>query len=221
METSILPIGSIETHHSLPLETDTIIAEELSSLIKEKLKDIDITILPSIKESPIRSTSESPGAVNKKPEDFINSVLDSARDCRTKSLFILSGHWGNQLKASLIIAGGRIQDELKIDVYILDYLKAVPKEILESEHPEIEHAGETEISIMLALHPEAVKNTYKELKPNYPEQKSKYIYGAFTKNDLKTLQYWGEPSKASAEKGKLIIEKVIDALSDTIRKKVK
>jgi creatinine amidohydrolase len=215
MEISILPIGSIEAHGPhLPLETDTIIAEELSKRIKEKLKIA--VVLPSIKKSPIRATRDSLGSVNESPEDFMNAVFASARKCRTKKLFILSGHWGNQLRASLTLAGNRIQEELGIDVYIFDYPKAVPPEILESENPEIEHAGEAETSEMLALCPKSVKEVYKKLKPNYLTTKPKYIFQAFTKNDLKTLQYWGEPAKASAEKGKIIIGRVVDVLSKAV-----
>lgn len=218
---SILPIGSVESHGPhLPLETDTIIAEELSKRIKEKLKGIDVAILPSIKKSPIRATKNSPGSVNESSEDFMDSVFDAAKKCRTKTLFILSGHWGNQLRASLTLVGNKIQEKLGIDVYIFDYLKAVPLEILESEHPGIEHAGEIETSEMLALYPKRVKEVYKELKPNYPKPQSKHIFQAFTKKDL-TLQYWGEPAKASAEKGRIIVESIVDRLSETIRNMIK
>jgi len=222
MKTTLLPIGSIESHGPhLPLETDTIIAEELSKIVKEKLRDIEVTILHSIKKSPIRATRDSPGSINETPLDFIDSVFETAKKCRTETLFILSGHWGRSLKASLSIACSKIHEELGIDVYILDYFKAIPLEILESEHPKIEHAGETETSEVMALHPEMVEDVYKELKTNYPEPMPKCIYQAFTKNDLKTLQYWGEPAKASADKGKIIIEKVTDALSETIKQKLK
>jgi creatinine amidohydrolase/Fe(II)-dependent formamide hydrolase-like protein len=196
------------------------IAEELCKRIKEKL-EFEIAILPSIKKSPMRATRKSPGSAHLPPVKFQELVFQAAEQSDAEVLIILAGHWGSLLKASLLLIAERIQEELGKDVYILNYLKAVPRKVLESRYPEIEHAGEIETSQMLALYPEKVSEVYKELKPNYPERSPKFIFACSRRDYPRNVEYWGEPAKASKQKGELIIKKVVESLSRTIEEIVK
>jgi len=78
------------------------------------------------------------------------------------------------------------------------------------------HAGEMETSMVLALRPELVKGRSKEEYPKFPKplvvkDKLKYWPGGV----------WGNPKKASVEKGdkavKLILKKLVDVV-DRIEK---
>ncbi len=85
-----------------------------------------------------------------------------------------------------------------------------------AETPNDSHAGELETSIMLYLSPELVKGRAPEEYPKIPrpfsvKDKVKYWPGGV----------WGNPQKASVEKGekamKLIVDKIVEIL-DKIEK---
>jgi creatinine amidohydrolase len=86
------------------------------------------------------------------------------------------------------------------------------KELSElADTPNDSHAGEIETSIVLALAPELVKGRSKEEYPHIPKpfvvkNKVKYWRGGV----------WGNPGKATVEKGEkainLIVKKIVDIL---------
>ena len=86
------------------------------------------------------------------------------------------------------------------------------KELSEiAETPNDYHAGELETSVVLYLSPELVKGRAKEEYPKIPKpfvikDKMKYWPGGV----------WGDPQKASAEKGRKAIELMVDKIAEII-----
>src|SRR4030065_747117 len=79
------------------------------------------------------------------------------------------------------------------------------------ETPNDYHAGELETSVVLYLFPELVKGRAKEEYPKIPKpfvikDKMKYWPGGV----------WGDPQKASAEKGRKAIELMVDKIAEII-----
>ena len=86
------------------------------------------------------------------------------------------------------------------------------KELSEiAETPNDYHAGELETSVVLYLSPERVKGRAKEEYPKIPKpfvikNKMKYWPGGV----------WGDPQKASAEKGRKAIELMVEKIAEII-----
>ena len=112
-------------------------------------------------------------------------------------------------------------EELKgAKIAVISPYDVLRKELSElAETPNDSHAGEIETSLVLALAPELVKGRSKE---EYPKMPKPFV----VKNKLRYWRggVWGNPGKASREKGeeaiRLIIQKVVDVI-DMIEKKSK
>jgi creatinine amidohydrolase/Fe(II)-dependent formamide hydrolase-like protein len=193
--------------------------------LKAELKEFDVELLPPIKVSPLVSTRDSPGSVDIPADKFINSLLVAFKGTDADLFVILTGHGGKKANACFALATQEIHEKRGIDVVALHYLDAIPKEMIQQKHPNCEHAGEVETSLMLAIAPDKVEDVYKKRRPNYPigrfdwkyPRYSKNVISMFRKGDLRTMAYWGEPAFASAAKGKKFLNIIVTELAGTIR----
>lgn len=135
-----------------------------------------------------------------------------------KNFILISGHGGGlHMNALKEVAEILVEEIRGVRIAVVSPYELLWKElsgIAETENDS--HAGEIETSVMLALRPELVKGTSKEEYPSFPKpmvvkDKLKYWPGGV----------WGNPGKASREKGEqviaLILEKIIDII-DMIEK---
>ncbi len=217
--TIVLPFGSVEEHGPhLPLGTDTFQMYEIAKLAAQKRP---LFVAPPVFYGLCRSTSEHPGTVSISGDTLKKITLDLLRAYYKQGLrnfLLLSGHAGGTHLAYLLDAGELFMketQEVKLAVAsILDLLKWGAQDILET--PEDSHAGEFETSLMLHFSPELVKGTAEEEYPRFPRpflvrNKRKFWPGGV----------WGNPAKASPEKGRLFAERlaaVIVRLADEIEK---
>lgn len=214
-KTVIIPIGSVEAHGPhLPLATDLYTIYEVCKLITEKAK---ILVAPPLYYGLCRSTKPLFGTISLKGETLksllLNIIFEFYRQ-GFKNFFILSGHAGGTHKAYLIDTAETFIEMYKdakffvADIYEL--LKPVLKEL---EIPESDsHAGEWETSLILYFKPELVKEGAFEDYPKFPKfrvvaEKEKYWSSGI----------WGNPLKASKEKGKILAEKLVEILLKEIR----
>ncbi len=213
-KTIIFPFGTVEEHgNHLPLNTDTLIIYEV---LKRVIKRRRVFLAPPIYYGVCTSTGQHPGTISITPETLRRLTYDIVRDAYKKGLrnfFLITGHGGGLHSSALKEAAENLVEELKgIKMAVLCPYDILYKELIEmAETPNDSHAGEIETSLVLALAPELVKGTSKEEYPNLPkpfvvENKLKYWRGGV----------WGNPQKASREKGektiKLIVNKIVDII---------
>lgn len=213
---AILPMGSTEYHECLPLETDWLVAQALAGGIVKKLPKMQIQILPVIKKSPLTSTRDQPGSVSQTPEKFMKEAYTIAKRTNAKTIYFLPGHMGRIMNACMNIIGEKICDSLHKDVFILDYTGAIPKNMLKQKKT-VEHAGESEVSLMLVIAPRTVSSKYKKQPACYPKPGPHCVFSAFHAGHKGKLRWWGEPSLASVEKGR----KIFDAITTQFAKVIK
>jgi len=211
-KTILIPFGSLEEHGPhLPLSTDTIQAYEIGK--KASLRT-PLFIAPPIHYGYCRSTSCHPGTVSISTATLKGLMKDIVRSfyCQGMRYFIiLSGHAGGSHRMTLQDAGEELITELseaKIAI-VIDYeiAKSVASDLIETEQDC--HAGEIETSRIMNSHPHLVKGVGKREYPDFPEDILVRDKRKFWPNGV-----WGDPSKASATKGELmenlIIEKIIE-----------
>jgi creatinine amidohydrolase len=213
-KTVLLPFGSVEEHgYHLPLSTDTIQAYEVGKAVS-KIKPIFIA--PPIHYGCCRSTSCHPGTISISTTTLQNLMIDIVRSLHSHGLtnfIILTGHAGGTHKMALIDAGEKLIEEMhniKLAVlteYDLAYNEG--KEIIETNGDA--HAGEIETSRIMHFYPDLVKGTGEREFPEFPP-------GIIVRNKRKFWAngVWGDPTKATPEKGRRINELVIRKLSEFI-----
>lgn len=210
--TLIIPFGTVEAHGDhLPLNTDTLIIREV---VKKTAEKINVFMAPPIQYGVCTSTSQHPGTIGITPETLRRIAFDIVRDAYKKGLrnFVLvSGHGGSIHVSALKEAGEVLKEELS-DIKIAAFViyEAVGKEADEiAETKGDSHAGELETSLVLHLAPRLVKGRSKEEYPKIPKpfivkDKVKYWPGAV----------WGNPEKATSEKGERLFNLMVDRLAE-------
>ncbi len=213
-KTLIIPFGTVEEHgRHLPLSTDTIIAVEVLRLVEEKRK---VFIAPPLHYGVCTTTRLHPGTISITPETLRRITLDMVRDSFQKGIknfILISGHGGGlHMNALKEVAEILVEEIRGVRIAVVSPYELLWKElsgIAETENDS--HAGEIETSVMLALRPELVKGTSKEEYPSFPKpivvkDKLKYWPGGV----------WGNPGKASREKGEQVIALILKKITDII-----
>jgi len=210
--TVLIPFGSTEEHGShLPLDTDTLHAIDVGRRLAETR---NIFVAPPIHYGVCRSTSEHPGTISITTETLKALTIDIVSGLYRQGLrnvILLSGHAGGTHMAALTDAGEKLlqmHPELKIAVLTEFMLVAkTGRQLIETAGDS--HAGEIETSRILHSHPHLVKGSAPREFPAFPS-------GILVRNKRKFWPggVWGDPGKATAEKGAELEKLVVAALSE-------
>lgn len=198
--TAVVVLGSTEEHGShLPLDTDTMQALHTARLAGKSAK---FFLCPPVHYGYCRSTRDHAGTISISPDTLRALIMDLGRSLHrngVRGIIFLSGHAGKIHMAAIEEAADRLVDELDglVAAVACEYhwAAALGREGL-IETRDDGHAGEIETSRIMAIAPDTVKGTSPEEYPNFPapfivrEKLSAWPGGV-----------WGDPSKASAEKG--------------------
>ena len=217
IKTVLIPVGSLEAHGPhLPLGTDTI---EVYEIAKKVTHSVDVFVAPPIPYGMCRSTSKHPGTVGITGDTLRNLIRDIVRSLHAnhlKRFIIISGHASALHLAALQEACESMLEELPADVniavvsaYALAWEAA--GNICETENDS--HAGEIETSLILHLKPHLVKGRGKKEYPNFPHPLLTRNKRKYWKNSV-----WGDPNKASAKKGDLISQGLIEKVVEIVKK---
>jgi creatinine amidohydrolase len=208
--TVLIPVGATEGHGAhLPLGTDSFQAIDVCQRLSERRP---VFVAPPILYGVCRSTSRHPGTLSIRTETLKSLLLDVIEALYRQGLrnfIVLSGHAGGTHNATLLDAGEYLLEKLpesRIAV-VTEYALAADEGASLIETPGDSHAGEIEASRMLATRPHLVKEGAQEDYPCFPE----HIL-VRNKPHHWPSAVWGDPTKASAEKGTQIELIVVDAL---------
>jgi creatinine amidohydrolase len=219
-KTIIIPFGTTEEHGGhLPLNTDTLIVHEI---LKRVIKKRKVFLAPPVPYGVCTSTAQHPGTIGISPETLRKLTADLVEDAYLKKLrhfILISGHAGGLHISAIKEVAETLIEKLKgIKIAVLSPYDVLFKELMAlTDTPNDSHAGELETSLVLALAPELVKGRSKEEYPKLPKpflvkDKLRYWPGGV----------WGNPSRATKEKGekavRLIVKKIIEII-DVIEKK--
>ncbi len=221
-KTIIFPFGTIEEHgRHLPLNTDTLIVYEVLKRVERKR---NVFFAPPVYYGVCTSTRQHPGTIGITPATLRRLVSDLLRDAYKKGLrnfILISGHGGGLHMYCLKETAEILIEELdRIKISVVSPYDILFKELSGiADTPNDSHAGEIETSLLLSLAPELVKGRSKEEYPKFPKP-------FVVKNKLKYWPggVWGDPGKATKQKGqkavKLIVDKVIEIIDMIEKKKV-
>jgi creatinine amidohydrolase/Fe(II)-dependent formamide hydrolase-like protein len=220
VDIALLPVGAIEQHGPhLPLDTDAFDADYLALRVAEACSDPKPLVLPNIPYGVSYHHDEFKGTVSISNDTLAKLVYDigmSVSHNGIKKLVIINAHGGNS--PALNYAAQMINRDAHIFVCV-DTGETSDVDIYSLvETPNDVHAGEIETSTSLAVRPHLVKmdQTGREV----PEFSSRYLdftskrgvsWYAYTRK-ISHSGVMGDPTKASAEKGKKFWEIMITHL---------
>jgi creatinine amidohydrolase len=191
----VVPLGSTEQHGPhLPLSTDTDIAVALATRLAEAGHDgVDVAIAPPL---PYGSSGEHAGFAGALSigqaalEQVVVELVRSADDFA--AVVLVSAHGGNAEPLSRAVTALR-REGRRVLAWMPDgYVDA--------------HAGRSETSLMLALDPQRVRTDAAEAGATQPLPE---LIGALQRDGVRAVSpngVLGDPTGASAEEGRALLE---------------
>lgn len=207
----VFPFGTVEEHGShLPLNTDALIINEV---LKRAARREKFFLAPLTYYGVCTTTRDHPGTIGITPETLRLLARDLVTEAYRKGLrnfLLISGHGGSQHMAALKEASEILVEKLEgIRIAAFSPYELLWKELAQvAETPNDSHAGELETSMVLFLAPGLVKGRAPEEYPRIPKpfsvrDKVRHWPGGV----------WGDPGKASVEKGEKAVELMVDSIS--------
>lgn len=220
-KTVVFPFGTIEEHgRHLPLNTDTLIITEVLKRVASKRS---FFLGPALPYGVCTTTKDHPGTISISAATLRSLVSDLIREAYKKGLrkvLLVSGHGGSLHMSAMKEAAEEVVGLLGgVRIAVFSPYDLMWKELAGiAETPNDSHAGELETSMVLHLMPELVKGRSPEEYPSIPRpfvvaDKIRHWPGGV----------WGNPEKASAEKGRravqAMVDKVVEVLDQTAQMK--
>ncbi|CAH2031788.1 creatininase family protein [Trichlorobacter ammonificans] len=212
----VIPFGALEEHGPhLPLSTDTIQAMEVARRAAERTP---LFVAPPVHYGNCRSTAAHPGTVSISTATLKALLKDIVRSLYRqgfRTVLALTGHAGGAHRMALQDAGEELLDELpELAMAVAteyELAREAGRGLVETAGDA--HAGEIETSRILHSHPQLVRGSAPEEYPTFPvgllvRDKRRYWPGGV----------WGNPAKASAEKGRLLEELVVEKVVGLVRR---
>ena len=233
----LVPIGAIEEHgRHLPLCTDNLAAYEVAIRAARTAREMEIQVIvaPLLPLGFAGETMAFPGTISLEAETDTNMLLDVLRSLIKhgfSKIIVVNGHGGHATLIDVVIR--RIRDETKGRIMIanamwMNLAAEVVDQVREGRNVP-EHAGELETSVVLYLRPDLVNKQEmvsfdKELPIVASEKLGGEMPSAFAQCGVSipfpavetispNLGHFGDPTLATAEKGRKMIEKASTQLA--------
>jgi len=224
----IQPLGAIEQHGPhLPLSTDSVVASAVAeAVVAEAGDDLDLWLLPTLQFTKSNEHAWAPGTVWLSATTLL-AVLDDIGRCvamtPAKRLVFLNGHGGNSALLNVALREVRLNHGLKT---FLTHPGMPADQGGVSATDELGmgvHGGTDETSLMLHLAPHLVDMTLAErrvpegLADNRQVRFGGRVSFGWLSNDFFPDGYIGDPTAASADRGKLLFEGAVQNVCDGLR----
>ncbi|HID86340.1 MAG TPA: creatininase family protein [Anaerolineae bacterium] len=216
----ILAVGSAENHGDhLPFGTDTIVSYELALKVAERVPGL--LVLPPVTYGMSEHYAHFPLTISLRSETLVAVLKDILRSLLKhgiEKIFILNGHDGNI--APIEVAAREIKVENpRAKIAVLEAWWITAGKLLPPDTFEVwaglGHGGEGETSVMLALHPELVEMEH--AKGRVPEDLPEEVQIKWLFHELTPYGASGDPTKATAEKGRKVVEALVDHIMGFIQ----
>jgi len=226
----ILPIGSVEDHgRHLPLDTDNFLIWSICEAAAQAAPG-EILLLPQIPYGFETHHMDFPGTIDIGMEHLLHFVVDVTKSVARhgfRHILIADGHGSNMPILDLAARRTILETEAMCGCFLWPSLAArVIQRVRESAVPGgMAHACELETSVYLHLEAARVQMEKAEKDMNLPP--SKFIWLDLMQGPpVLYMDHWtrfsrsgvvGDPTLATAEKGKVIFEAVVAALVELAR----
>ena len=225
----VLPIGSVEDHGPhLPLDVDNFLIWSLCEAAAQRAGG-DMLLMPIIPFGFETHHMDFPGTIDIHMEHLLHFVLDVTKSVAHhgfRRILIADGHGSNMPILDLVARQTILETEALCAAFLWPSL-AIPelRKIRESPRGGISHACELETSLYLYLDQSRVQMQKARKEINMPP--SDFMWSDLLDGPpIRLMDYWtcfsksginGDPTLATAEKGKLIYEAVVPNFVKLVR----
>ena len=212
---AMFPVGSFEQHGDhLPLATDTIVACVIASQLAATYNAL---LLPPVTISCSHEHEGFDGTVSISSRTLI-AIIDDVQSSLARSgiryLVLVNGHGGNYVLSNITQEANVTERRVALFPGREDFRIARERADMETTTSEDMHGGEWETSILLHSHPHLVRSTYSQNDHNAPQRPHLLIAGI---RAYATKGIIGRPSLASAAKGQVALDSLVNSFSDVLR----
>jgi creatinine amidohydrolase len=220
----VLPTGSTEQHGPhLPLDVDAFLVESVCLELGRRAPD-RVLVLPTVSFGLNRHHIDFPGTIHIEPEVFIAFCLNITKSVAYhgfEKILIVNGHGSNTPLVDLV-ARKTVLATQSLCAAVNYYSLGVEAFERIKETPVMAHADEFETSLYLHLAPERVRFD-KAVAGN--DVMGKYMSSDSTSPYVRFNDFWGrwtkvgvhgDPTAATAEKGKIIWEAILSRLVEVV-----
>ncbi len=222
----LIPLGATEQHgNQAPLGTDTLIAEEMSRRVLNKLDDsFPLLVFPVI---PVGLSSEHQkfcGSVTFKPTTYYHILYDICAGLAHhgfKKIAFLVCHGGNSPAATMVAREIRCDYE-GTDVFVISsgaFDDPRVKATISKDNTFDFHGGEMETSMVMAIDESLVKLETSEtglMKTNTFALHMPWVGDDFVTPEGKPIGIGGDPRGSTKEKGDIIFDVSADEIIHTL-----
>lgn len=223
-EVAVLPLGATEPHNlHLPYGMDTLegdtVGEKICAAAYER--GAKVVLLPTVPYGTQTNQREFPFSMNLNPSTLnavIVDLVESLVHQGVVKIVLLNSHGGNDLKGLLRESYGKTPAKLFLCNWYTVF-RDVYDEIF--DEPD-DHAGEMETSLGLAYWPELIARNPDGALTADEGRKAATKFEAVNRGWVSITRPWhllttnggaGNPHKASAEKGRKLMEVLVDRLA--------
>lgn len=235
VDTVLVPLGATEQHGPiLPVDND--IFNSVQICLKAALKSGKTLVAPPLCFGVSQHHMEFHGTIWVDPDvftKFLKQIALSLRHHGIKNVLFVTGHGGNMnaMRNAVWMLRQECPDLLCAAIHPYAFSADYMDKARESEpgglaEDGVCHTCETEVSVAFHLRPEEVRKEelVKDISPLAKERYAKKdpkipgvaIYFGIRTAELSATGVVGDPTKATAEKGKRILEHIVSGLVDLI-----
>jgi creatinine amidohydrolase len=218
----VIPVGSVEDHGPhLPLDTDNFL---ISSICEEAARRAqgDILLMPLIPYGFETHHMDFPGTIDIHMEHMLHFVLDVTKSVARHGftrILLADGHGSNMPILDLVARRTIIETDALCAPFLWPSLALNDiRQVRESGRGGMSHACELETSVYLYLDQERVHMNKAVKEMEQPD--SEYIWSdLLSPGPIRMMDIWtrfsktgvnGDPTLATAEKGRIIFEAVVE-----------
>ncbi len=209
---AVLPVGSFEQHGDhLPLITDTVVA---CSIARRIAAEYSLFLLPPITVSCSHEHVGFAGTVSISARTLIAMVADITDSLHASGidrLAIVNGHGGNYVLANVVQEANLAKPQMTLFPNRQDWETARAAAGLRSTASDDMHAGEAEVSMLLYVSPELVRDGYEQADWQANPRPHLLVSGMRGYTDSGVI---GLPSLGSVEKGQAIFDSLARSFKD-------
>jgi creatinine amidohydrolase len=227
---AILPLGAHEQHGPhLPFETDALIAQHVAERLRDAAPaSVTVELLPV---EPVGYSIEHMDVTGTRTLGFdeaVNRWIEIAGQCAARGLrrlMLLNAHGGNSPLLTIVATEARVRFNMLVVATSWTRF-GFPAELIAPEDKAFDiHAGDIETSVMLAIHPDLVRM---DAIADFPSRQAEYArrfthlraYGphafGWKMSDLNVEGAAGNASRATAEKGEVMLDHAVSGLTELL-----
>jgi len=227
---ALVPIGSTEQHGpALPVDNDAYIATELTLQLAEKIwSKQKVVVAPTISFGYSLHHMDFKGTITLRESTLANVIVDVCKSLEHhgfKKIILVNGHGGNE--SALSNALHAMNGVVDAKIFVVDWWSMGADKIREVAIPPVYHACDMETSLawylnQRVLDDKRVDEPGRSIVPGFidpnmlappPRALTSYVM-----KDITDSGVVGYSTKATKEKGKLVVDVVLERLEEFIMK---